>query len=403
MIRIIALLLLAPIVAFGQEVRSVGKDPVSNMAQAVVVPNAPLIHTAQFFSVDRSGKFVDGDATKQSAQVLENILQALKSVAPGARVVKLNVYLANDSILPQVEKALRKPFGRNEKPAVSFVVTALPRRDALVAMDAVAADLNPSTQATTVKRQFSPYLGGGSMQEAHMATLPPGGAVYISGQAKTNSTLGTSTRTTLESLQKTLEFLRLTKADVVQLKCFLQPMTDVDSAKSEIVDFFSPDVAPPCVFVQWTTNNPQPIEIEMIARSEAAPTDLDYINPPGLLLSKVFTRVVRVNRGGRIYCSALYGEEKDKHKKDLVMPAAAQVNSIFDQLRAVLKECGSDFDHLVKATYYCSTPDASNQLNVLRPKYLNPDRPPAASKAMVSGVGAPGKTVTVDMIAVPAP
>ena len=125
----------------------------------------------------------------------------------------------------------------------------------------------------------------------------------------------------------------------------------------------------------------------MIARSDSAPTDLDYINPPGLLLSKVFTRVVRVNRGGRVYCSTLYGDVKDSHGKIMVLPASAQVNSIFGQLRAVLKLCGSDFDHLVKATYYCSTPDASNQLNVLRPKYLDPDRPPAASKAMVSGVG----------------
>lgn len=402
MTRIVALLLLSTIVAFCQELRSVGKDPVSGLAQAVVVPNAPLIHTAQFLSVDRSGKFVNGDAVKQTTQVLENITQALKSVAPDALIVKLNVYIANDSILPQIEKALRKPFGRNEKPAVSFVVTALPRSDALVAIDAVAVDLGPSNESTKVKRQFSPYLGG-SMQEAHMATLPPGGAVYISGQAKTNTTLGTSTRLTLESLQKTLEFLRLTKADVAQVKCFLQPMTDVDSVKGEIADFFSPDVMPPCVFVQWTTNNPQPIEIEMIARSDSAPTDLDYINPPGLMTSKVFTRVVRVNRGGRIYCSALYGDEKDKHGRTLVLPAAEQVNSIFGQLRAVLKLCGSDFDHLVKATYYCSTPDASNQLNVLRPKYLNPDRPPAASKAMVTAVGLPGKTVTVDMIAVPAP
>src|SRR3954467_12990099 len=101
--RIVALLLLSTIVAFGEEARSVGKDPVSGMAQAVVVPSAPLIHTAQFLSIDRSGKFVNGDAAKQSAQVLENIMQALKSVAPGARVVKLNVYIANDSILPQVE------------------------------------------------------------------------------------------------------------------------------------------------------------------------------------------------------------------------------------------------------------------------------------------------------------
>lgn len=391
--RILALLLLSACLVSAQP-RSIGTDPTSGLAQVVVVPSAPLIHTAQFLPIDRDGKLVGvGDANKQAAQVLENIMKALKSVAPKAQVVKLNVYLANESILPQVEKALKKPFGRNEKPAVSFVTTPLPRSDALVAMDAVAADMNPAGESSTVKRLFSPYLGG-SMQEAHMAILPAAGAVYISGQAKTNTTLGTSTKTTLESLKTTLDFLRLTKADVVQVKCFMQGMDDVDSVKKEIANFFAPDVTPPCVFVEWTKANPQPIEIELIARSESGPRDLDFINPPGLVASKVFTRVVRVNHGARVYCSALYGGEKDK-------TGAEQVKSIFTELAAILKKAGSDFDHLVKATYYVDTPDASNQLNVLRPNYLRPDRPPAASKAMVKGVGVPGKTVTVDMIAAP--
>jgi enamine deaminase RidA (YjgF/YER057c/UK114 family) len=392
--RIIATLLLSACVASAEPFKSIGKDPISGMAQAVVVDSAPLIHTAQFFPVDRDGKLVGGnDANKQTAQTLENILKALKSIGPEVKVTKLNVYLANESILPEVEKALRKPFGRHEKPAVSFVTTRLPRPDALVAIDAVAVDLSPSNEYTKVRRAFSPYLGG-AMQEAHMAILPAGGAVYISGQAKTNTTLGASTKLTLESLQSTLEFLRLTKADVVQVKCFLKGMDDVASVQKEIENFFAPEVTPPCVFVEWTKANPQPIEIEMIARAESGPGDLDFINPPGVVPSKVYTKIVRVNRGGRIYCSALYGDEKAK-------TGAEQINSIFAQLGDVLKKAGSDFDHLVKATYYVTTPDASNQLNVLRPNYLKPDRPPAASKAMVKGVGIAGKTVTVDMIAAP--
>lgn len=393
--RIIALLLLSACLA-SAETKSVGKEPISGLSQAVVVDSAPLIHTAQFLPLDHKGNPVDkGDASKQAALVLENITEALKSVAPGAQVVKLNVYVANESVIRQIEKALRRPFGRSEKPAVSFVVTALPNPDALVAMDAVAADLSPTGESSTVKRLFSPYLSG-SMQEAHMAILPVGGALYISGQAKTNTTLAGSTRKTLASLQSTLEFFRLTKGDVVQVKCFMNPMSEVDSVKQEIENFFAPDVTPPCVFVEWTKANPQPIEIELIARSESAPGDVDYINPPGMIASKVFTRVVRVNRGGRIYCSGLYGGEKDKS-------AAAQVTTIFSELGSVLKKAGSDFEHLVKATYYVSTPDASEQLNVLRPKYLNPDRPPAASKAMVKSVGVPGRSVEVDMIALPAP
>ncbi|MDB6056247.1 MAG: Endoribonuclease [Verrucomicrobiales bacterium] len=393
--RVIALLLLSACLVSAQT-RSIGKDPVSGLAQAVIVEGAPLIHTAQFLPIDRKGELVaQGDAAKQTAHVLENLIQALKSVAPGAQIVKLNVYLANESILPQVEKTLRKPFGRSNKPAVSFVVTPLQNPDALVAIDAIAADLNPAGEIKNVKRLFSPFLGG-SMQEAHMAILPVGAAVYISGQAKTNTMLGTSTRATLESLNTTLEFLRLTKSDVVQVKCFLTPMVGIESVKHEIQNFFAPDVTPPCVFVEWTTANPQPIEIELIARSEAAPGEVDYINPPGSAVSKVYTKVVRVDRSGRIYCSALYGNDNDK-------TGGAQIKTIFNDLGAVLKKAGSDFDHLVKATYFVSTPDASSQLNVLRPNYLKPDRPPAASKAMVKSVGVPGKTVTVDMIAISAP
>lgn len=393
--RVIALLLLSASLVSAQT-RSIGKDPVSGLAQAVVVEGAPLIHTAQFLPLDRKGELVaKGDARKQTEHVLENLTEALKSAAPGAQIVKLNVYLANESVLPQVEKALRKPFGWNNKPAVSFVVTPLQNPDALVAIDAVAADLNPAGGSATVKRLFSPYISG-SMQEAHMAILPVGAAVYISGQAKTNSTLGTSTRDTLASLNTTLAFLRLTKSDVVQVKCFMTPMVGIESVKQEIQNFFAPDVTPPCVFVEWTTSNPQPIEIELIARSEAAPGDVDYINPPGSAVSKVYTKVVRVDRGGRIYLSALYGGENDK-------TGSAQIKTIFTDLGAILKKTGSDFDHLIKATYYVSTPDASSQLNVLRPNYLKPDRPPAASKAMVKSVGVPGKTVTVDMIAISAP
>jgi enamine deaminase RidA (YjgF/YER057c/UK114 family) len=65
-----------------------------------------------------------------------------------------------------------------------------------------------------------------------------------------------------------------------------------------------------------------------------------------------------------------------------------------------LESSGSDFEHLVKATYYVSDDLAGNKLNDIRPQFFNPLRPPAASKAKVRGVGVPDKTVTLDMIAV---
>ncbi|MDB5264114.1 MAG: putative translation initiation inhibitor, yjgF family, partial [Adhaeribacter sp.] len=43
---------------------------------------------------------------------------------------------------------------------------------------------------------------------------------------------------------------------------------------------------------------------------------------------------------------------------------------------------------------------SSTHLNELRPKYYDPKRPPAASKALVKKVGMAGKSITLDMIGV---
>ena len=87
----------------------------------------------------------------------------------------------------------------------------------------------------------------------------------------------------------------------------------------------------------------------------------------------------------------LYGE--------ITGDGGVQVREIFRSLKGILQQSGSDFDHLVKATYYVSNDEASNKLNEIRPQFYKPDRPPAASKAKVRGVGMLEKTVTMDIIA----
>ena len=81
--------------------------------------------------------------------------------------------------------------------------------------------------------------------------------------------------------------------------------------------------------------------------------------------------------------------------------AETQLEQSFENLRDVLTETGSDFNHLVKATYYVTTEEASKAHNAIRPKYYDPARPPAASKALVAGAGRPGVPYVMDMIAVP--
>jgi len=50
-----------------------------------------------------------------------------------------------------------------------------------------------------------------------------------------------------------------------------------------------------------------------------------------------------------------------------------------------------------------ATDDTSKKFGEMRPRYYDPKRPPAASKAPVTSTGLAGKTLTLDMIAVPRP
>jgi enamine deaminase RidA (YjgF/YER057c/UK114 family) len=110
--------------------------------------------------------------------------------------------------------------------------------------------------------------------------------------------------------------------------------------------------------------------------------------------SPIYSRVAVVESDRTIYVSGLYGMKSQS--------GAEQTREIFASLGRLLEKTGSDFRHMAKATYYVSDEDASGKLNELRPNYYDAKRPPAASKAMVQGVGVEGKSITLDMIAVPA-
>jgi enamine deaminase RidA (YjgF/YER057c/UK114 family) len=170
-------------------------------------------------------------------------------------------------------------------------------------------------------------------------------------------------------------------------------MSDVSAVRAELEAFFPTGKLPPVVFVEWTMPL---IEIELIAwggEHNSGPV-VEYLTPPGMSSSPVFSRVARINSSPSIYTAGLYARE--------AVDAAGEVNDIFGQLDRALRGAGSDLRHLVKATYYCSSDASSRRLNELRPNYFDPRRPPSASKALVTGVGQASRDLTLDMIAVPA-
>jgi enamine deaminase RidA (YjgF/YER057c/UK114 family) len=349
-------------------------DSGDGVSAAVIVDQASLVHTAQLLPLDAEGRLEGKDPESQISRVLQNLEAVLQKARSGMeRLVKVNVYAAREDVVPAVQRAFAKRFTGSARPAVTFAVGRLRLPEALVAMDAVAAtDLKEATRTRT------------------FAVLPPGPCVYVSGEAG-RGPMPEAAQKTLETLRDMLTWQGLTEQDIVQVKVFLTPASSIGEVEKIIASFFGESSVPPLVFVEWVM--PLPIEIELIARAPSAPGRevVEYFNPH-VKSSPIYTRVVRVNRGKTIYISGLYGRKATSGE--------AEILEIFDVLKSILEKTGSDFRHLVKATYYPTTEETSRKLGELRPRFYDPRRPPAASKAVVQGVGMAAKTITLDMIAV---
>jgi enamine deaminase RidA (YjgF/YER057c/UK114 family) len=374
-----------------QHIKYAASSDLPGASDAVIVDEVPLVHTTQFLPLDNSGKIVgSGDINAQINQVFINIFSSLKQAGSSPdQIVKLNIYVRNSDLIPAVQVQINKRFKSGKRPALSFVAGELSHSDALISMDAIA--VSAKIQSGGVN-----YLMPGNLSSAsgiaQAAILPAGPVVYVSGQAVKGG-LAEATSGTLAQLQATLVSLGLDKRDIVQIKSFIRPMSDLKVVEEEFAKFFKGNIIPPMVNVEWTSKDPV-IEIELIASSlnSASKTNqqLDFITPPGMTASPVYCKVSRINYGKKVYISGLYGQISGN--------ADSELTSIFSSMANILKNTGSDFRHLVKATYYVSKDDHSAKLNEIRPKYYDPLRPPAASKAMVKDVGKPEAGISMDMI-----
>ena len=371
--------------------RPVDSDDVAGASAAVVIDDVPLAHTAQFLPFDVKGEIVGaGDAALQVGKIVEDLGVALGQAKSGLdRLVKLNVCVAKVEAVDGVRKALAERLRGKARPATAYVVAPLPRPEALVAMDAVAA-ADPTAGGETVNRLSCAVYGVPGFPQ--VAVLPAGGRVYISGQAEKGKDLAESTRLTLEGLRRTLTWLGLKDSGVVQLKAFGQVAADRPAVEAEIAKVFPV----PLVFVEGDAGNPVEIEIVAAAGNAGHPAaeSVTYLTPPWMIPSPVYSKVVRVNAGKSVYVSGLCAAG--------ATDAAGQIRAIFSSLKEILEKSGSDLKHLAKATYYVTDDETAKKLGEIRPEFYDPKSPPAASRSTVAGVGREGGRLTLDMIAVPA-
>ncbi len=353
-------------------------SPEKGFSQAVVVEGAELVHTAQVLPIDSEGRIVGKTMAEQVVAVLNSLDKILEKTGTSKNdFVKLNIYLTEDSSRSVVIDQLNRWLDKTELPAVSFVQTRLPNLQANVAIDAVIASSKPISQKCS-----------------QVSILPKGDVVYVSGQAEKGD-LKQATRKTLESLLRSIEQMNLSRNNIVALKCFVPSMDRIGIVETQIAEFFEGGSIPAVSHVEWVAGSTHPIEIEMIASAPLSRSkqSVTYFTPQGMKASPVYSRVARIHGNKRIYVSGLYASSPGSGQE--------QTKDIFRALGSILKQTGSDFKHLAKATYYVSDSDASSQLNKLRPLYYDPKRPPAASKAMVKGVGMQKRTLSIDIIAAP--
>jgi enamine deaminase RidA (YjgF/YER057c/UK114 family) len=372
-------------------VRYVPLDAPAGMSQAVVVEGQPLIYTRQLLPLADNGEIVGtGDVDKQIQQLLDNLEAVLTTSGSSLnQIVRLNVYALSNAAVDQVRKLLAARLEPAVRPAITAVLTSLPHRDALVAVDALAVG---TAVGDAVKLSRCQAVSGDDSC-ADVATLPPGGVAYLSGVPESGALTESAVTRSMAQLLATLKKLELAQAHVVQLKVFLTPASSAEAVSRELQKLFPNQLLPPVVFVEWIAS--VPVEIELVAqfpKVAAAAGPVQYYNPPEVIPSPTFTRVALVHSDKQIFISSLWAREDGEHE--------ARGVDVFEQLKNVLAQTGSDLRHMVKATYYVSDDETSGVLNKLRPALFDPERPPAASKATVHGVGKPGRTLSIDMIAV---
>lgn len=382
-----ALALLTASAAFGAGDGPVGIDPDSRTgaSKAVMFPGGDLIYTGELVAPLRKTRTTPGQQAEDLMGLLQGLLE--QNGRAGAIPVRLEWCVRSAEMIGEIQGVMAARFADASapKPAVSFAVGRLADGSANLAVNGIywqpaGTKANPATDSTQIPSKIR--------------ILPSGGTVYVSGQSEKGGTTRESAARTIASLMKTLDFLKLQKSDAVQFKVFLQPIAESGEVMTAFAEAYGGESAvPPVVFVEWL-GKPS-LEIELVAASPANPAaeSLEFQTPPGMTESPVFCRVVRANVPARIFFSSITSSRGGD--------GTAQTENVFDQLGEVLKKTSSDFEHLAKATYFVTDDATSKALGELRPRYYHPKRPPAASKAVVTGTGFEGRTLSLDMIAVP--
>jgi len=125
-------------------------------------------------------------------------------------------------------------------------------------------------------------------------------------------------------------------------------------------------------------------------------------NPDSMAKPTGYSHVAEVTGGKIVYIAGQVALDKSGNlvgKDDL----RAQVQQIFENLKAAIEAVGGDFNSVVKLNYYCAESVDPSQLPVvreIRDKYVNTANPPTSTFVFVKRLVRPDWLLEVEAVAV---
>ena len=131
----------------------------------------------------------------------------------------------------------------------------------------------------------------------------------------------------------------------------------------------------------------------------AQSSDARYINPSGLTKANGYTHVVVAADGRTVHIA---GQVAFDSTGAVVGPGdfRAQAERVFANLRVALASVGATFSDVVKTTTFITDLSNAAALREIRPKYLDPARPPANSLIVVASLARPDLLIEIEAVAV---
>ncbi|GAB4132086.1 hypothetical protein [Thermopirellula anaerolimosa] len=363
-----------------------GQGTIPGASSVVVVHQRPLLFTRQLSLQADGGGSVEGLVSK-----LATILEAGGSDL--SRLVRLNVYISAAEDGEKFPAELLKALPTGCAPVVTVIQTPLPDAAEKAAIDAVAA-VEGDVEAVAVK-SLTPEAD--TPRPADYSATPQDRLVFLSGRPEKGDT-AEAAKASIQGQLALADELGCRPADIVQVRVFLTKMDDAPLVLDAVRAAFADNPVPPVSFVTWIAS--APVEIEMIAWRAKTGNDgaddvgpIRFYNPPDVKPSPNFSRATVVHSPTLIFTDGYLARQD--------ADGMGQTRDVFSQLTESLGSVGSDLRHGAKVHYFVSDDDASKAVDVLRKEYLDPARPPAASKAKVPGLGRSKRGVCIDCIAVP--